>query len=1116
MQNQSPILALVGTDESDVLEGTLDGLNVIYALGGSDLIRITREQGYAVIHAGTGNDDVTTNNNNDIVYAGEGDDTVKLAAGNDVSYAGDGDDVLSGGAGNDFLDGESGRDTAVFSGNSADYDLTFADDNIIVTSMAEENGDGSDTLANVELLQFADGVQEVEQATNLTGTNGDDVLEGTSVDLNLIRGRGGDDTITVTNELGFGEIYGAAGNDAITGGLRYGDQIYGEGGNDTLVGRGGDDNLQGGNGSDYIQGDAGNDRLYGNKSNDTLLGGSGDDSLTGGPGDDELDGGEGTDRAVFDGDLADYDVSFVGNQVVVAAVAAGNDNGTDTLTNVELLQFKDGVHAVVDLAPPSNTEPVAVDDSATTSAEAPVVLDVLANDSDPDGDALTIVEVGTPSHGEAVVNGNGTLTYTPDAGFAGEDSFDYTAEDGRGGTADANVSVMVEAQPLEGLVGTEGDDVLEGVLEGINIIHGLGGNDTITVTNSQSSGELYGGEGDDRITGSTYGDDVAYGGAGNDRFDGRWGSDTFYGGEGDDFATGGRGAGGDWLFGGAGNDTLDGGNSGDNGDDWLDGGADDDILNGGSGDDVLDGGEGTDRAVFAGDLADYDVSFVGNQVVVAAVATGNNDGTDTLTNVELLQFKDGVRAVVDLAPPSNTEPVALDDSATTSAEAPVVLDVLANDSDPDGDALTIVEVGTPSHGEAVVNGNGTLTYTPDAGFAGEDSFDYTAEDGRGGTADANVSVMVEAQPLEGLVGTEGDDVLEGVLEGINIIHGLGGNDTITVTNSQSSGELYGGEGDDRITGSTYGDDVAYGGAGNDRFDGRWGSDTFYGGEGDDFATGGRGAGGDWLFGGAGNDTLDGGNSGDNGDDWLDGGADDDILNGGSGDDVLDGGEGTDRAVFAGDLADYDVSFVGNQVVVAAVATGNNDGTDTLTNVELLQFKDGVRAVVDLAPPSNTEPVALDDSATTSAEAPVVLDVLANDSDPDGDALTIVEVGTPSHGEAVVNGNGTLTYTPDAGFAGEDSFDYTAEDGRGGTADANVSVMVEAQPLEGLVGTEGDDVLEGVLEGINIIHGLGGNDTITVTNSQSSGELYGGEGDDRITRVDLWRRCCIWRSRQRQV
>ena len=51
--------------------------------------------------------------------------------------------------------------------------------------------------------------------------------------------------------------------------------------------------------------------------------------------------------------------------------------------------------------------------------------------------------------------------------------------------------------------------------------------------------------------------------------------------------------------------------------------------------------------MFAGDLADYDVSFVGNQVVVAAVATGNNDGTDTLTNVELLQFKDGVFEIVD-------------------------------------------------------------------------------------------------------------------------------------------------------------------------------------------------------------------------------------------------------------------------------------------------------------------------------------------------------------------------------------------------------------------------------------------------------------------------------------
>ena len=69
--------------------------------------------------------------------------------------------------------------------------------------------------------------------------------------------------------------------------------------------------------------------------------------------------------------------------------------------------------------------------------------------------------------------------------------------------------------------------------------------------------------------------------------------------------------------------------------------AGDDVLTGGPGDDVLDGGDGTDTAVFAGDLADYGLTFAANQVVVAAAVEGNTDGTDTLANIETLHFADG-------------------------------------------------------------------------------------------------------------------------------------------------------------------------------------------------------------------------------------------------------------------------------------------------------------------------------------------------------------------------------------------------------------------------------------------------------------------------------------------
>ena len=89
-----------------------------------------------------------------------------------------------------------------------------------------------------------------------------------------------------------------------------------------------------------------------------------------------------------------------------------------------------------------NTSPVAVDDFVTTDAGVAVVVDVLANDSDPDHDSLSLTNVSDPPNGSAQINGS-TIIYTPDAGFAGNDSFTYTIEDGRGGSVEGGVGVAV-------------------------------------------------------------------------------------------------------------------------------------------------------------------------------------------------------------------------------------------------------------------------------------------------------------------------------------------------------------------------------------------------------------------------------------------------------------------------------------------------------------------------------------------------------------------------------------------------------------------------------------------------------------------------------------------------
>jgi VCBS repeat-containing protein len=91
-----------------------------------------------------------------------------------------------------------------------------------------------------------------------------------------------------------------------------------------------------------------------------------------------------------------------------------------------------------------NNPPEAVDDSDTTPQGTPVTINVLGNDSDPDGDTLTLDSVGPAGNGTVTSNGN-DVTYTPSGNFVGSDSFTYTVSDGNGGTDTATVTIIVTA-----------------------------------------------------------------------------------------------------------------------------------------------------------------------------------------------------------------------------------------------------------------------------------------------------------------------------------------------------------------------------------------------------------------------------------------------------------------------------------------------------------------------------------------------------------------------------------------------------------------------------------------------------------------------------------------------
>lgn len=91
-----------------------------------------------------------------------------------------------------------------------------------------------------------------------------------------------------------------------------------------------------------------------------------------------------------------------------------------------------------------NRDPVATNDAYSLNRDQSELLDVLANDRDPDQDPLQIASASQPAHGSAVVSG-GKIRYTPITGYTGSDTFTYTVTDGKGGTSTAQVALSVQA-----------------------------------------------------------------------------------------------------------------------------------------------------------------------------------------------------------------------------------------------------------------------------------------------------------------------------------------------------------------------------------------------------------------------------------------------------------------------------------------------------------------------------------------------------------------------------------------------------------------------------------------------------------------------------------------------
>ena len=175
-----------------------------------------------------------------------------------------------------------------------------------------------------------------------------------------------------------------------------------------------------------------------------------------------------------------------------------------------------------------NDPPVAVDDGVFvgTQAQDLVILraDLLANDSDPDGDAIDIVSIGGAGVGSVSFDADGNIVYTVDSTFTGTDTFTYTLSDGDE-TATGTVTVRIDSLYLDWSQGTGGEDKLFGNNKDTNKLNGGAGDDM--VKGGKVDDWLAGGTGNDKLLGLS-GNDHLWGNAGDDELIGNGGYDTAY------------------------------------------------------------------------------------------------------------------------------------------------------------------------------------------------------------------------------------------------------------------------------------------------------------------------------------------------------------------------------------------------------------------------------------------------------------------------------------------------------------------------------------------------------------------------------------------------------------
>lgn len=690
---------------------------------------------------------------------------------------------------------------------------------------------------------------------------------------------------------------------------------------------------------------------------------------------------------------------------------------------------------------PTNDPPVAQDDSETISNEdTDAVIDVLDNDGDIDGDDLTIVNATDSSQGGAVtVNSDGTVTYTPPLNFTGTDTFEYTVcdPDNECDTATVTLEVVAINDPPvaddDSATTDEDVPVTIDILDGDTDVDGNVDPDTVQIGTSPSNGNVIV-NADGTVE---YAPDPNF-----------HGTDTFTYTICDDGSPTPIECSNEATV----TVTID------------------PVNDAPEAAGIPDQSIPEDQTLTIG-VACTDIDGDTPSVAAADLPSGagfvdHGDGTGTITytpGYDVVAHPDSERVFSDVAitcddgnggtdvrtfditvADVNRAPQPSDDSTSTDEDTEVTIDILGNDSDPDGeDAIDTARITSdPSDGTVSINGDGTITYDPDDDFNGTDSFTYETCDDvaspQQACAEATVTVTVDPvnDPPVATDDTEGTDedtpVTISVRNNDNDVDG----DPITITNSTSpsNGSVDCSSGTECV----YTPDANFAGP-TDTFD-----YTITDGNGEfDTAT-------VTITVNPVNDPPTANNVSRSM--RVNTPADPQQLDvtlpvsDADADDTV-GADTLNCALSGSGPANGSVSF-GNACTVAYTPDQNYVGDDSFDYEVCDDGSPGPQmcatATVSVTI-SNDAPTADPDSLSTPEDT--AKDLTLTGSDPNGDPLDFVIENGPSHGTIDCPGDATdvssldCTYTPDGDYTGSDSFDFSVTDIQGDSDTATVTIDV---------------------------------------------------------------------------